>query len=105
MVVTINFRNIYNRKDELNSFLTEDNIDIVLGSERHLSPSTNNAEILSWMYTSYRLDRGNDWGGIIIITKKKLTVEEIKIKRVQNGSDQGGNLSEVCNICIFLKPS
>ena len=47
MVVTINFRNIYNRKDELNSFLTEDNIDIVLGSERHLSPSTNNAEILS----------------------------------------------------------
>ena len=57
------------------------------------------------MYTSYRLDRGNDWGGIIIITKKKLTAEEIKIKRVQNGSDQGGNLSEVCNICIFLQPS
>ena len=41
------------------------------------------------MYTSYRLDRGDEWGGIIIITKKNLTNEEIKIKRVQNGSDQG----------------
>ena len=42
-VVTVNFQNIYNKKDELSSFLIENDVDIVLGSETHLSPSTNNA--------------------------------------------------------------
>ena len=80
-VVTANFQSIYNKKDELNSFLIENDIDIVLGSETHLSPSINNAEILPPMYTSYRRDRADGWGGVIIITKKNLTVEEIKINK------------------------
>ena len=33
------------------------------------------------MYTSYRRDRADGWGGVIIITKKNLTVEEIKINK------------------------
>ena len=80
-VVTANFQSIYNKKDELNSFLIENDIDIVLRSETHLSPSINNAEILPPMYTSYRRDRADGWGGVIIITKKNLTVEEIKINK------------------------
>ena len=44
-VVTVNFQSIYNKKDELGSFLVENNVDIVLGSEKHLPPSINNAEI------------------------------------------------------------
>ena len=59
-VATVNFQSIYNKKDELNSFLIENDVDTVLGSETHLSPSINNAEILSppppAMYTSYRRD-------------------------------------------------
>ena len=45
-IVTVNFQSIYNKKDELGSFLVENNVDIVLGSEKRLSPSINNAEIL-----------------------------------------------------------
>ena len=33
------------------------------------------------MYTSYRRDRADGWGGVIIITKKNLTVEEVKINK------------------------
>ena len=66
-VVTVNFQSIYNKKDELSSFLTENDVDIVLGSETHLSLSINNAEILP-QCTS-------------LITKKNLTVEEIRINK------------------------
>ena len=75
-VVTVNFQSIYNKKDELSSFLIENDIDIVLGSETYLCPSTNNAEILPPMYTSYRRGRADGWGGVIIIT-----VEETKINK------------------------
>ena len=33
------------------------------------------------MYTSYRCDQADAWGEVIIITKKNLTVEEIKISK------------------------
>ena len=33
------------------------------------------------MYTSYRRDRADDWVGVIIITKKNLTFEKIKISK------------------------
>ena len=102
-VVTVNFQSIYNKKDELNSFLIENDVDIVLGYEAHLSPSINNAEILSSMYTSYGRDRADGWGGVIIITKKNVTVKEVQ--RVRNGSNQGGNLSEAYDICILLQAS
>ena len=80
-VVTVNFQSIYNKKDELSSYLIENDVEIVLGSETHLSPSVNNAEVLPPMYTSYRRDRADGWVGVIIITKKKLTVEKIKINK------------------------
>ena len=80
-VVTVNFQSIYNKKDELSSYLIENDVEIVLGSETHLSPSVNSAEVLPPMYTSYRRDRADGWVGVIIISKKKLTVEEIKINK------------------------
>ena len=59
-VVTVNSQSIYNKNDELSSFLIENDVDIVLGYKTHLSPSINNAEILSPLYTSYRRDRADD---------------------------------------------
>ena len=59
-VVTVNSQSIYNKNDELSSFLIENDVDIVLGYETHLSPSINNAEILPPMYTSYRRGRADD---------------------------------------------
>ena len=38
-VVTVNYQSIYNKKDELSSFLIENDVDIFLGSATHLSLS------------------------------------------------------------------
>ena len=63
--VTVNFQSVYNKKDEINPFLIESNVDIVLGSEKHLSPSLNIAEILPPMYYLYGRDRADSRGGVI----------------------------------------
>ena len=80
-VVTVNFQSVYNKKDEINPFLIESDVGIVLGSEKHLSPSINIAEILPQMCYLYRRDRADSRGGVIIITKKNLTAEEVKINK------------------------
>ena len=72
---------IYNKKNEKSTFPIESDIDIVLGCEAHLPPSINIAKILLAMYYSYTRDRADGCGGVIIIAKKSLTVEEIKISR------------------------
>ena len=46
-VVKVNFQSIYNKKDELSSFLIENDVGIELGSETNLSSWINNTEILS----------------------------------------------------------
>ena len=66
-----------NKKDELADFLASDNIDIIIGSETHLSYNISNAEILPPEYTAARKDRDDGYGGVIIIYKRSLIVEEI----------------------------
>ena len=75
-VVTGNFQSIYNEKDEICSFLIENDVDIVLGSKTHLSPSINNAEILPPMYSSYIRDRADGWVGVIM--KKLKSTKSVK---------------------------
>ena len=80
-IVTVNFQSIFNKKDELCHFLINNNIDIILGSETHLSSSISNSEFLPPQYTAYRCDRDDGYGGAIIITKKSLIAEVIIIKQ------------------------
>ena len=68
----------YKFKVEISTFLRDNNIDIALGSETHLSPSINNSEFLPDTYTAYRYDRNDGYGGAIIIAKKSLITEELK---------------------------
>ena len=58
-VVTVNFQSISYKKDELSSFLIENDVDMVLGSKTHLPPSINNTEIFPSKHTSYRRDRAD----------------------------------------------
>ena len=58
-VVTVKFQSISYKKDELSSFLIENDVDMVLGSKTHLSPSINNTEIFLSKRTSYRRDRAD----------------------------------------------
>ena len=78
-MLTVNFQSIRNKKDELELIIINEDIDIVLGSETHLTPCITDSEILNPKYKCYRRDRGDGYGRVIIIsiTKKDLLVEEI----------------------------
>ena len=76
-ILVINFQSIRNKKDELTLLLSENDIDIVLGSETHLKENISDNEILHPAYTCYRRDN-DGYGGAIIITKKELIVEEVR---------------------------
>ena len=62
--------------------LNDNNIDIILDCETHLSPLISTSELLHPVYTAYRCDRDDGYGGSIIITKKNLIIEEIKTNQV-----------------------
>ena len=79
-IITCNFQSIWNKRAELEHFLKRYNIDILLGSETHLSPNITNPEIISLNYSATSRDRDDGYGGVIIISKSTLLVEEIPNK-------------------------
>ena len=54
-----------------------DSISLLIGSESHLSPNISNSEFLPDDYTAVRDDHKDGYGGVIIVYKKHLMVEEI----------------------------
>ena len=81
-IVTLNFQSMFNKKDEICHLLNDNNTDIILVCETHLSPSISTSELLPPVYTVYRCDRDDGYGGSIIIAKKDLIIEEIKTNQV-----------------------
>ena len=77
-IVTLNFQSVFSKKDEICLFLNDNNIDIILGCETHIFPSISTSEFLPPIYTAYRCDRDEGYGGSIIIPKKNLIIVEIK---------------------------
>jgi len=77
-IFSCNFQSIWNKKAELSRVLAEKDIDILIGSETHLSCNIQTSEILPSNYTASRKDRNDGHGGVIIIYKKQFIVEEIK---------------------------
>lgn len=75
-----NFQSIRNKSTLLTNFLIKNNVDVMVGSESHLSSITGNSEILPPTYTATREDRDDGYGGVIIIRKKELKVEEIRMQ-------------------------
>ena len=76
-IMTVNFQSIWGKKEELELALVENNIDIVIGCETHLDPSINDTEFLPTNYCSFRRDREDGWGGVIIIIKNDFIIEQI----------------------------
>ena len=76
-VLVLNFQSIRNKKEDLELMLSESDIDIVLGSETHLNQNITDNEFLHPLYKCYRRDRAGGHGGVIVITKADLIVEEI----------------------------
>ena len=69
---------MFNKEDRICHFLNDNNINIILGCETHLTPSVSTSKLLPPGYTAYRCNRGHGFGGFIIIAKKNLIIEEIK---------------------------
>ena len=62
----------------MKNFLSTNNVDVLLGSETHLSVNINDSEILPENYVAVRKDRIDGYGGVIVIYNKDLLVEEIQ---------------------------
>ena len=45
-IMNLSFQSMFNKKDEICHFLNDNNIDITLGCETHLSPSISTNELL-----------------------------------------------------------
>ena len=76
-----NFQSIWNKCNILKNYLTKNDIDILLGSETHLSENIKNSEMLPPNYTASRKDRNDGYGGVVIIYKNDLQIEEIQHKK------------------------
>ena len=75
-----NFQSIWNKRNVLKNFIIRNNIDVVLGSETHLTANLNESEFLPDHYLATRKDRSDGYGGVIIIYKDNLLVDEIQHK-------------------------
>ena len=81
-----NFRSIWNKQKLLGNYLHENDIDILIGSESHLSCNIKNSEFLPdhSHYLASRKDRNKDGkGGVIIIYKDTLLVEELPTEQAE----------------------
>ena len=64
-ITICNFQSLWNKSNILKKYLTANNIDILLGSETHLSNNIMNSEILPPNYTAVRKDRNDGYGCLL----------------------------------------
>ena len=101
-IVTLNFQSMFNKKDEICHLLNDNNTDFILVCETHLSPSISTSELLPPVYTVYRCDRDDGYGGSIIIAKKNLIIEEKPSKSKSVGCYQGLAFPQTCHTNVIL---
>jgi hypothetical protein len=76
-MMVVNFQSIWGKKEQFEMLLIDSNTDVVIGTETHLDPSIGNSEFLPPGYSAFRRDRGDGWGGVIIIVKSSLIADQI----------------------------
>ena len=76
-ILTANFQRLWNKKDEVETFVLD--IDIVIGLESHLHQGIINHDFLPYGYPEFQRDHTNRWVGVLLITKNKFICEQIRI--------------------------
>eukprot|EP00111_Clytia_hemisphaerica_P015113 TCONS_00044526-protein len=76
-ILIINFQSIWGKKEAFAKVLFDSKTDIVLCTETHLDPALKDNEFLPKGYESFRNDRDDGWGGVMIIYKNNLICEEV----------------------------
>ena len=69
-VTVCNFQNIWNKRNELEDFMSSNKIDILIGSNTNLSLNFENSERLPLGFAAVRKDRPDGYGGVILIYKE-----------------------------------
>ena len=83
-VMKINFQSIWEKKEELEPSLVEDNIDVVIGCDTHLDPCIFmiETEFLPLNYRCFRRDRKDGWVDVLIIIKNELITVQIAFSMI-----------------------
>ena len=53
-ILTANFQSLWNKKDEVEAFVLDNDIDIVIGSEGHFHQGISNRKFLPYGYTAFK---------------------------------------------------
>eukprot|EP00111_Clytia_hemisphaerica_P014535 TCONS_00042788-protein len=76
-ILVCNFQSIWSKRNSLEKFFQDHQIDVVIGSESHLKERTKNSEFLPPHYLAERRDREDGKGGVIIIYRDWMKVDQI----------------------------
>ena len=76
-VLVINFQSLLPKKAELQNLLHSSDPDIILGTETWLKPEIKDAEILPLHFNTYRKDRPDGYGGVLVAVRNTLISHEI----------------------------
>jgi len=99
-----NFQSIWNKRDILSTFLNDNKIDVMIGSETHLTKNTSNQEIIPSNYSATRQDRTDGYGGIIIIYKNDIMIEEIRFEKCELVAIKIATYEKPIVICACYRP-
>ena len=78
-ILTSNSKSFWNKKEEIETFVQDNDIDIVIGSESNLNQRVSKSGFLPYEYTGFRTGWTNGWGGVLLMVKSKLICEQISI--------------------------
>ena len=79
-ILVCNFQSIWSKRNSLENYFKEHKIDVVIGSESHLKTKTKNSEFLPPGYLANRRDREDGKGGVIIIYRDWIKVDQLPKK-------------------------
>ena len=102
-LAVFNFQGIMNKLTNLENFIHDHKIDILIGSETHLKEKNLTSEIVPDKYTAARKDRPEGKGGVIIIFKEELIIDEIKHETAEIVSLKVQTLDKPMIICACYR--
>ena len=71
-VLNVNFQSVRNKAAELAALISKHKLDVIIGTETHLSPEINSSEIFSDNFCVHRRDRDCHGGGTVIAIRDNL---------------------------------
>ena len=74
-----NFCSVANKQVQLETFITNNDIDIIIGTESHPNETVLSSEIFPNNFQAYRKDRNSYGGGVFVLVKSSIPSSQIDI--------------------------